>query len=169
MNSESTIILGIDPGYDRVGIAVIEKLLRGKEVVLHSECFQTSSKDTIYDRMLSVGKKIASTISEYNPSSLAIETLFITKNQKTAMRVSEVRGIIIYEALRVQIPVFEYSPMQVKMSITGDGTSDKPRIQKMVKLLVNLPKKEAIDDEYDAIAVALTHSAIVKIAPNFYR
>ncbi len=169
MNSESTIILGIDPGYDRVGIAVIEKLLRGKEVVLHSECFQTSSKDTIYDRMLSVGKKIASTISEYNPSSLAIETLFITKNQKTAMRVSEVRGIIIYEALRVQIPVFEYSPMQVKMSITGDGTSDKPRIQKMVKLLVNFPKKEAIDDEYDAIAVALTHSAIVKIAPNFYR
>ncbi len=166
MNRESTIILGIDPGYDRVGISVIEKVLKGKEVVLHSECFQTSAKDTIYDRMLSIGKRVADLMAKYNPQSLAIETLFITKNQKTAMRVSEVRGIIIYEALRAQIPVFEYSPMQVKMSITGDGTSDKSRIQKMVKLLVNLPKKEAIDDEYDAIAVALTHSAIAPRYPQ---
>jgi len=162
MNSESTIILGIDPGYDRMGVAVIEKLLKGKELVIYSECFQTSSVDTIYDRMFSIGQKIRSIIAKHKPVALAIETLFITKNQKTAMRVSEVRGIIIYEALIANIPVFEYSPMQVKMSITGDGTSDKSRIQKMVKLLVSLPKKDAIDDEYDAIAVALTHSAIFK-------
>ena len=78
------------------------------------------------------------------------------------MRVSEARGIIIYESLKSGIPVFEYSPMQVKMSVTGDGTSDKTRIQKMVRLLINLPTKIAKDDEYDAIALALTHSAIHK-------
>ncbi|MEI6304482.1 MAG: crossover junction endodeoxyribonuclease RuvC [Candidatus Taylorbacteria bacterium] len=161
-NNESTTILGIDPGYDRVGIAVINKLQKGREEVIYSDCFQTSSKDTIYDRLLSIGIEVARIIDTYSPDSLSIESLFITKNQKTAMRVSEARGIIIYQAISKGVPVSEYSPMQVKMSITGDGTSDKSRIQKMVKLLVKLPKKDTLDDEYDALAVALTHSAIMK-------
>ena len=162
------IILGIDPGYDRVGLAIIEKPPRGKEIVIYSDCFQTSSKDTIYDRLLSIGREIERLIARFEPTSLAIETLFITKNQKTAMRVSEARGIIIYESLKSGIPVFEYSPMQVKMSVTGDGTSDKTRIQKMVRLLINLPTKIAKDDEYDAIALALTHSAIHKSVIGAY-
>ena len=78
------------------------------------------------------------------------------------MRVSEARGIIIYEATRKNIPIFEYAPMQVKMAITSDGTSGKDRIFKMLGLLITLPKRKALDDEYDAIAVALTHSAHVK-------
>ena len=164
MNRESIIILGVDPGYDRVGIAIIEKLAHEKELAIYSDCFQTSSKDSIYSRLFSIGQEICKIVKKYSPSVLAIETLFITKNQKTAMRVSEARGIIIYEAIKNGLPVFEYSPMQIKMSITGDGTSDKSRIQKMVKLLVDLPKKEAVDDEYDAIAVALTHSAIYKMS-----
>jgi len=166
MQPASTIILGIDPGYDRVGIAIIGKPAKGKEVVVHSTCFQTSSKDTIYDRLHSIGLEIKATIEKYSPTTLAIETLFITKNQKTAMRVSEARGIIIYEALKGGLSVSEYSPMQVKMSITGDGTSDKSRIQKMVRLLVSIPKKDAIDDEYDAIAVGLTHSAMMRSLRN---
>ena len=92
---------------------------------------------------------------------MALETLFITKNQKTAMRVAEARGIIIYEALKRDIPVFEYAPMAIKMAITSDGTSDKARMMKMLPLLIDIPKKDALDDEYDAIAVALTHSAII--------
>ncbi len=158
----NNIILGIDPGYDRVGIAVIEKMTKGREVVIYSSCFQTSPKDTIYDRLFSVGREVANIIKKYGPAALAIETLFITKNQKTAMRVSEARGIIIYEALKAGVLVSEYSPMQIKMSVTGDGTSDKTRIQKMIKMLVGMPKKVAIDDEYDAIAVAITHSAMCK-------
>ena len=157
-------IIGIDPGYDRLGVAIIEKPIKGKEIVLFSTCITTSPKDSIYDRFKHIGDEIAHLIKVHKPDVLAIETLFITKNQKTVMRVSEVRGIIIYLALTAGIPVFEYGPMEIKMAITSDGSSDKSRIMKMIPLLIDLSKisKKALDDEFDAIAVALTHSACAK-------
>ncbi|MFA6458879.1 MAG: crossover junction endodeoxyribonuclease RuvC [Candidatus Paceibacterota bacterium] len=154
-----TRILGIDPGYDRLGIAVVDRDTAGKERVLYSDCFSTSPKDAIHFRLLCIGQEIARVLELYAPDKVGIENLFITKNQKTAMRVSEARGIIMYEAFKKNIPVFEYSPMEIKMAITGDGTSDKARVTKMVNLLVKLPVKKTHDDEYDAIAVALTCSA----------
>ncbi len=159
------IILGIDPGYDRLGVAIIEKSAKGKDSVLFSDCITTSAKDTIYDRFKILGDEVTKILAKHKPDALAIETLFITKNQKTAMRVSEVRGIIIYQALKVGVPVFEYAPMEIKMAITSDGSSDKYRIMKMIPLLVDLSKisKKALDDEYDAIAVALTHSANTRL------
>ncbi len=150
------IILGIDPGYDRVGIAIVEKKSREKEVLLYSECLQTSAKDDFYTRLGQVGKKISEIIKEYKPDALAIESLFITKNQRTAMRVSEARGVIIYEAVRANIPVYEYTPLQIKVAVTGHGGSDKGQVMKMIPLLVKITAKKAHDDEYDAIAVALT-------------
>lgn len=155
-------ILGIDPGYDRLGIAIIEKLPKGREVLLYSDCLQTSTKETIYERFGKIGSEIKTVIEKFKPDALAIETLFITKNQKTAMRVSEARGIIIYEAINSNLPIYEYTPMQIKVAVTSDGNSDKERIIKMVKILIDIPKKDARDDEYDAIAVALTHSACVR-------
>lgn len=152
-------ILGIDPGYDRLGIAVIEASGSGKETVAYSDCLQTSAKDDIYSRFGRIGAEICRVLDLYKPAALAIETIFITKNQKTAMRVSESRGIVIYEAIKREIPVFEYSPMEIKTAITGDGTSDKSRMIKMIGLLVSLPKKKTVDDEFDAIAAALTHAA----------
>lgn len=155
-------ILGIDPGYDRLGIAIIEKPKKGKEILLYSDCLQTSAKDSIYERFGKIGSEIKKIIEKYRPDSLAIETLFITKNQKTAMRVSEARGIILYEAINAKIPIYEYTPMQIKVAVTSDGNSDKERILKMVRILIEIPKKDAKDDEYDAIAVALTHIACVR-------
>jgi crossover junction endodeoxyribonuclease RuvC len=163
-------ILGIDPGYDRLGIAIIEKPPKGKEIVIYSSCFTTSSKESIYNRLKQVGEEVSRILNEFKPSALAIETLFITKNQKTAMRVAEARGIIIYEALAHNIPVFEYAPMEIKMAITSSGKSDKSQMMKMLPMLVDIPMKKTkngprnsvvkrLDDEYDAIAVALTHSA----------
>lgn len=149
-------ILGIDPGYDRVGIAIVEKKTRVKEVLVYSECLQTSSKDDFYTRLREVGAKIAEIIKEYSPDALAIESLFITKNQKTAMRVSEARGVIAYEAVRKNIPVYEYTPLQIKIAVTGHGGSDKGQVIKMIPLLIKMTSKKAQDDEYDAIAVALT-------------
>jgi len=162
MRSNRMIILGIDPGYDRLGIAVIEKNGTNKEKLLYSNCLQTSPKDTIYTRFGQIGAEVARIIEEFKPEALAIETLFITKNQKTAMRVAEARGIIIYESVRAGIPVFEYSPMQIKSAITNDGRSDKERVTKMVHLLIDMSHKHRIDDEYDAIAVALTHAACAR-------
>ncbi len=161
MPSKPFRILGIDPGYDRLGVAIIEKPIRGKETVLFSSCFQTSAKKTFYQRLLEVGEEIRRVIEEFSPDHLALETLFISKNQKTGMRVAEARGVIIYEAARLQIPTFEYSPMQIKSAITSDGTSDKTRMIKMINLLVKLSDHKKLDDEYDAIAVALTHSALI--------
>lgn len=152
-------IIGIDPGYDRLGVAIIEKTGAPKETLLYSTCFKTSSKDSIYTRLLSIGEEIGRTLDEHKPDALAIETLFIDNNQKTAMRVSEARGIIIYEALRRSIPIHEYSPVEIKSAVTSDGRSDKARMIKMVGILINMPKKPVVDDEYDAVAIALTHSS----------
>lgn len=158
----ATRIIGIDPGYDRLGIAVIEKPAKGKEVVLYSDCFQTSAKDTIYERFGEIGTEVHRILEEYKPDALAIETLFITKNQKTAMRVAEARGVILSECIKMGVKIHEYTPMQIKVAVTSDGSSDKERVIKMVGILVSLPKKKIIDDEYDAIAVALTHSACMR-------
>ena len=98
-------------------------------------------------------------LEQFKPDVMALETLFMSKNQKTGMRVSEARGIIIHEAVKRDVPVHEYSPGQIKMAVTGDGTSDKTRMIRMVHMLVSLPEKKTRDDEYDAIAVALTCSA----------
>jgi crossover junction endodeoxyribonuclease RuvC len=158
------IILGIDPGYDRLGIAVIDKPAKGKEALIYSACFQTSSKEDIYARFGKIGAEMARILDEFKPEAMALETLFITKNQKTAMRVAEARGIIIHEAVRRGIAVHEYGPGQIKMAVTSDGSADKLRVTKMIGILVDLPPKKPgqaamIDDEYDAIAVALTHAA----------
>jgi len=153
-------VIGIDPGYDRLGIAVVEKNPHQKEVLLYSDCLQTSSKDAFYIRLHQVGEKVAHIIKEYSPESLAIESLFLAKNQKTAMRVAEARGVIMYEAIKNSLSVFEYTPLQIKIAVTGHGGSDKAQVIKMIPLLVTLPakynEKKAQDDEYDAIAVALT-------------
>jgi len=147
-------ILGIDPGYGRVGIAVIEN-----GILLHSECFDTSSKEEFHTRLKNIGQKINNIITEFRPDIMAIESLFVTKNQKTAMKVAEARGVISYEATLRNIPIHEYSPPQIKVAVTGHGRSDKNQIIKMIPMLIKIGAKKALDDEYDAIAVALTCEA----------
>ncbi|MEK7213542.1 MAG: crossover junction endodeoxyribonuclease RuvC [Patescibacteria group bacterium] len=154
-------ILGIDPGYDRVGIAIIED-----GVLIHSECFSTSSKDIFHIRLKEIGQRINNIMKKFSPNIVAIESLFITRNQKTAMKVAEARGVISYEVSLKEIPIHEYSPPQIKVAITGHGGSDKAQIIKMIPLLLKIKVKKALDDEYDAIAVALTCQAHIG---NSYR
>lgn len=159
-------ILGIDPGYERLGIAILEKNKGDrKEILIHSECFKTSSKIPFNDRLLLIGERVEVLIKEYKPKILSIETLFLNTNQKTVMQVAEVRGIILYLAKKYDLDIFEASPPQIKNTITGYGKSDKIQIRKMVGLLINLPedKKKSVDDELDAIAIALTAFAHTKI------
>lgn len=149
------IILGIDPGYERLGIAVLEKN-KGKEEVLYSECFKTSAKLKFEDRLFLIGQKIEEIIKKYKPEVLAIETLFSNTNQKTVMHVSETRGVVIYEAIKKSLKIFEASPPQIKMATTGYGKADKNQVIKMVKMLVKIDNNKKSDDELDAIAIALT-------------
>jgi crossover junction endodeoxyribonuclease RuvC len=151
-------ILGIDPGYDRIGIAIVEKI-NGRNILLHSECFTTSSKLPFYDRLVKIQDRISAIIAKFKPDVLSIETLFITKNQKTGMRVAEARGAVAVAASKMGIEVFEYSPPEIKAAITSDGRSDKTQMVKMIPILIKMSPGKRHDDEYDAIAAALTHSA----------
>ncbi len=157
-------ILGIDPGFERLGIAILEKNMGDKkERVIHSECFKTSPKLEFGERLSLIGKKISDIIKEYNPEMLSIETLFLTTNHKTVMHVAEARGVVIYEATKGKLKIFEVSPPQIKMATTGYGKSDKTQINKMVKMLIDIDKNKKSDDELDAIAIALTAFAYNKI------
>jgi crossover junction endodeoxyribonuclease RuvC len=156
-------ILGIDPGFERLGIAVLEKNKGDKkEEVLFSECFKTSTQLKFSERLSLVGKEIKKILKKYRPEVLAIETLFLNTNQKTAMQVAEVRGVIIYEACCDNLEIFEASPPQIKMTTTGYGKADKKQVMKMVKMLINVDNDKTSDDELDAIAVALTASAYIR-------
>ena len=156
-------ILAIDPGYERLGIAVLEKNKGDKkETLLFSECFKTKTTNTHPERLLLLGQELEKIILKYVPEALAIETLFLTTNHKTVMLVSEARGVILYESAKHNLSVFEYSPPQIKSVVTGNGHCDKKAIIKMIPLLVKIDKEVKYDDEYDAIAVGLTYFAFNK-------
>ena len=157
-------ILGIDPGFERLGIAVIEKQKGSKEHLIFSECFKTAKELPFTDRLNLLGARIEEIISEYKPDYLGIETLFIENNQKTAMRVSETRGVILYLAVKNKMKICEYSPLQIKSAVTGYGKADKGAVMSMVPKLIKIETTlKMIDDELDAIAVALTLSASEKL------
>jgi len=163
-------ILGIDPGYERLGIAVLEKAAHSKgysvakkEDVIFSECFKTSSKLDFGERLVLIGVEIRKIIKKYRPEVLAIETLFLNTNQKTVMRVAEARGVVIYEAVQAGLKIFEATPLQVKVATTGYGRASKEQMMKMVKILVNVEEKKTSDDELDAIAIALTAFAYMRV------
>lgn len=152
-------IIGIDPGFDRLGVCIVDKDER-KEVCIYSTCIVTSRKDSFEKRLVSLGVDLVKIIEEYSPSELAIETIFFTNNQKTMVHVAEVRGICLYECYKRSIEIFEYSPPQVKLAIAGHGKASKEDIAIMVPKILKQPIfLKALDDEIDAIAIALTHSA----------
>ena len=153
-------ILGIDPGYERLGIAVIERLSGAKDTLLFSKCFKTPAKAAFSERLQMIGEECARVISEYGPETLAIETLFFTNNQKTAMHVAEARGVILYEAAKNGLTVREFTPPEIKVATTGHGGSDKKQIISMIPRLIKISKEIQHDDEYDAIAIAITCLAI---------
>lgn len=149
--------LGIDPGYDRLGLAIVERQPgTTREVVIYSECFETDKGLDINDRLHTIGVHLTEIFEKYQPDALGIETLFFNNNQKTAMAVAGVRGIIIYLAKVHRCQTFEYHPQEIKVAITGYGKSDKIAVTTMVQRLVDNCPHDAKDDEYDAIAIAVT-------------
>lgn len=157
-------ILAIDPGYERVGIAIVDKNKSGEKLV-YSDCFKTSNEIPFPERLYQIGKEVSRIIEEFLPSQFAIETLMFQSNQKTAMGVAEAKGLMVYIAFSKRLEVHEYTPLQVKIAITGYGRSSKKQVMDMVGKMVSIPKKRTQDDEFDAIAIALTCSAYLQ---NFY-
>ncbi len=155
-------VLACDPGYNRLGIAVVDRAL-GKETLVYSTCIITEKTLTLPDRLLEIGEQFSTLIDQYTPQYIALETLFFNTNQKTAMAVAETRGTLLYLARKYGCIVCEYSPQQIKIAVTGYGKSDKRQVMDMVKRLLPTVPNGLIDDEYDAIAVGLTALASIRI------
>ncbi len=154
-------VLAFDPGYERLGVAVLEKQ-RGKETLLYSDCIRTSAKPSFPERLKTLGAATQVLIEEFKPTAVALEEVYFEKNAKTAMQIAEVRGMLTYIAASHDLKIHQYTPLEVKVAITGYGRSDKAGIAAMVPRLVVLPAKKRLDDELDAIAVGLTCLASVR-------
>lgn len=159
--SKTERVLSIDPGFDRVGVAILERE-GGKEKLLFSECLETNKKDSHPERLLEVGLGIRRNIQTWQPESLAIEKLFFNQNTTSALKVAEARGVIIFEAAEAGLTVYEYSPQEIKLATTGYGKAGKSEVETMVQKILNLKTLPKRDDETDAIAVGICHLASYK-------
>ena len=148
-------ILAIDPGFGRCGVAVVEGS-GSKATLLYSSCVETSAQESFSTRLFAVANEVSRLIENYHPETIAIEELYFTNNAKTALRVAEVRGMLIYLAISKNIPLVEYNPLAIKIAITGYGRASKAQVVKMVEKLIKIDSKKMRDDEYDAIALGLT-------------
>lgn len=161
MQSNNERVLAIDPGFDRVGAAILIKE-NGKEKLLFSKCIETNRKESQAKRLEQIGEEIKKVIKKWKPETLAIEKLFFNQNTTSAIRVAEARGVIIYEAVCACLEIYEYSPQEIKLAVTGYGKAAKNEVQNMAVRLLNLSTKSKLDDEADAIALGLTHLASYK-------
>ena len=151
MRQNKPTILAIDPGYDRLGMAVLKE-----NTLIYSTCIQTRKTDSHEKRLLQIGNEIERAVKAYRPDLVAVEKLFWGTNQKTALAVGESRGVILFVAAKNSLPIFEYSPIEIKIAVTGYGRSTKDQIMKMVPKIIRIEKNITSDDEFDAIAVGIT-------------
>lgn len=153
------VTIAIDPGYERIGIAVVQKEQGKKEVLLFSECFKTSPKQKLHERIFLAGKELERVIKLYKPTRFAIESVFHTNNTKTVLGVAEARGVFLFVAGEHNLTISEYTPPQIKNAVTGYGKATKDQVYAMVRRLIELPRGVSQDDEIDAIAVGITDLA----------
>lgn len=156
------IIIGIDPGYAIVGIGVVE-YAGNKFRTLEYNAITTPAGMNTVDRLKKIYDEMTMYIEKYKPDSIAIEELFFNSNQKTAINVAQARGVLLVAAANHSVPISEYTPLQVKQSVTGYGRAEKSQIQQMVKMILGLNAIPKPDDAADALALAICHAHSNKI------
>ncbi|MDO4562760.1 MAG: crossover junction endodeoxyribonuclease RuvC [Clostridia bacterium] len=157
------IILGVDPGIAIVGAGVVEK--RGSSYkALYYGAVTTKAHTPIEERLGIIYDRVTEILAQYNPDAIAVEELFFNNNVTTAFSVGQARGVILLAALKANVSVFEYTPLQVKQALTGYGRADKNQIQQMTRALLSLPSVPRPDDAADALAIALCHGNSVAMA-----
>lgn len=149
-------VLAIDPGYDRAGVAILERTADNKDNLLYSDCILTDRVADLPERLFTLGQAVEKLLTKYRPERLAIETIFFNKNIKTAIGVAQARGVILFAGQKAGCQIYEFGPQAIKVAVTGYGKSDKLAVIDMIKRLVKNAPAKALDDEYDAIAVGLT-------------
>lgn len=149
------IILGLDPGTAKTGYGIVKKELDGSIVCINFGCIETPAGTNPAFRLNILRNEIKRILSDYLPQNAGVEQLFFTVNAKTAISVAHARGVILETLYSSDIGVYEFTPLQVKQSVTGYGKADKSQVQKMVKALLKLDRIPKPDDAADALAVAI--------------
>jgi len=152
------IILGIDPGLAIVGFGIIEKKPNGSISAIDYGVINTPKEENTAVRIAMVYDGITELIEKYKPDAIALEELFYNSNQKTVISVAEARGAILLAGIKNCGNMYEYTPLQIKQALTGQGRAEKQQVQYMVRLILNLTSIPRPDDAADALAVAICHS-----------
>ncbi len=148
-------IIGLDPGFGRLGYGIIERVGRDWELVI-AGIIETTPKQAFVKRLMVLNTELTDLIKKYKPVGAAVEELFFAKNVTTGIKVAEARGVIILTLAQAKIPIKELTPLQVKQALTGYGRAEKRQVEYMVGHLLKLkPGKRLKDDAYDALAIAL--------------
>ncbi|MBQ8378275.1 MAG: crossover junction endodeoxyribonuclease RuvC [Oscillospiraceae bacterium] len=150
------VILGIDPGYAIVGFGVLE-FIKNEFRVLGFGAITTPAEMPFEQRLRTINEDMTEIIEKYKPDCLAIEKLFFNTNQKTVIDVAQARGVTILPAVKAGIPIYEYTPLQVKNAVTGFGRAEKKQVQEMIRRTLNLKEVPKPDDTADALGLAITH------------
>lgn len=155
------LILGIDPGTAIIGYALVEK--QGADLILReADAIRIAPIGSKAERLAILHKELAALIKKERPNMIAVEKLFFSKNQKTALDVAEARGVILSTAALARIPISEYTPLEVKMAATGYGRADKRQVREMARVILKLKAVPTLDDITDAMAIAVTGAHLDK-------
>ena len=155
-------ILGIDPGLGIVGYSIVE--YDGETpVLLHSGSIQTQKGTRESARLLEIFEDMTTIVEKYKPDCAAIEKLFFFRNRTTVMPVAHARGVILIVLEKFKIPIFEYTPMEVKQVLTGYGRADKKEVEQMVKLSLGVDTLPKLDDTVDSIAISICHTRSIMV------
>lgn len=155
-------ILGIDPGSGIIGFGLIEK--KSNPIFLDAGVIRTTIGEADATRLLELYEGMKELVSELKPDVASVEKLFFSQNVTTALPVAQARGVILLALAEEKIPIYEYTPLQIKMAMTGYGRATKAQIQEMVRVQLKLKKKPSPDDAADGLAVALTHMATLTVS-----
>ncbi len=150
-------ILGVDPGTNTTGFGIIEVVGRNYILVEYG-VIQPKSTQTLVQKYVHIFDEISLLVNRTKPDALSVETQFVHKNVQTAIKLGMARGAIIVAAAKQGVEVFEYSPMEAKRAVTGNGRSSKPQVSHMVKLLLSLPSLPTPEDASDALSIAIAHA-----------
>ncbi len=151
------IILGIDPGYAIVGYGIIE-FKNNKFKTINYGAITTDAGTPFVERLEKIYSDITAIIKQFNPEAVSIEKLFFNTNTTTAIDVAQARGVILLAAEHSKVPVYEYTPLQVKQAVTGYGRAEKRQVMELTKTLLGLSKVPKPDDTADALAIAICHA-----------
>ena len=154
-------ILGIDPGSGIIGFGLIEK--KSSPKLVDAGVIRTTIGDEDASRLVELYESMKELVEELKPDVASVEKLFFAQNVTTAMKVSQARGVILLALAESKIPIYEYTPLQIKMAMTGYGRATKAQIQEMVRVQLGLKNKPKPDDCADALACALTHMATLRV------